>query len=199
MKNLISIVNQGKSKCLMIFLFFPTIILIYITWRPIGIYYKINTYYLQITGTIYSIIGCLSAVVFGSIGDKIPFKILFSLFAFSMTIISFVFTLSFKNDILFIFEILIMSFISRGYHIIIDPHIMKVYGIENFIEIGGIIKGSAGIIEILCIIFAFYLDNNFSGNKNYAFKLMYIISGFFNLISFFLGLLEKDDKFNYEN
>ena len=183
---------------IMIFLFFPTINLIYIIWRPIGIYYKINTYYLQITGTLFSITGCLSSVLFALIGDKIQFRILFVLFSFSMTVVSFIFPLSFHYDILFIFEILSMAFILRGYSIIIDPHIMKVYGMKNYIEIGGIISSSQGICEMLSIILAFYLDNNFSGNKNYVFKVMYIISGCFNLISLVFGLFEGDDKFNYE-
>ena len=183
---------------LMIFLFFPTVNFIYVTWRPIGIYYKINTLYLQYTGSLFSISGCISSIVFGLIGDKIKFRILFIILAFSLSFISFLFPISFKYDKFFIFEILFMAFILRGYNIIIDPHIMKVYGIENFIEIGGIIRSSGGICEILIIILAFFLENNYSGNKNFAFILMYIISGIFNLISLILGLFESDDKFNYD-
>ena len=110
---------------------------------------------------------------------------------------SFVFPASFNHDIFFIFEVLIMAFILRGYNIVVYPHILKVYGVENSIEIGGIIRSSEGICEILSIILAFYIENNFSGNKTYAFKLMYIISGCCNLISLILGLSESDDKFNY--
>ena len=40
---------------LMLFLFFPTIRFINYTWRPIGIYYKIRTDYLQLIGTLFSI------------------------------------------------------------------------------------------------------------------------------------------------
>ena len=182
---------------IMIFLFFPTINFINITWRAIGIYYKINTYYLQMTGALYSITGCVSAIIFALIGDRIQFRILFVLFSFALTVTSFAFPASFNYDIFFISEILIMSFILRGYNIVVYPHILKVYGVENSIEIGGIIRSSEGICEILSIILAFYIENNFSGNKTYAFKLMYIISGCCNLISLILGLSESDDKFNY--
>ena len=92
-----------------------------------------------------------------------------------------------------------MAFILRGYNIIIDPHIIKVYGIRNYIEIGGIIRSSGGLCEILSVVFAFYLENNFLGDKNYIYKLMYIITAFFNLISLILGLFEGNDKFKYEN
>ena len=91
-----------------------------------------------------------------------------------------------------------MAFILRGYTIIIDPHIIKVYGIRNYIEIGGVIRSSAGLCEIISVVFAFYLENNFSGDKNYVYKVLYIISGSFNLISLVFGLFEGDDKFNYD-
>ena len=182
---------------IIIFLFFPTINFINNMWRPIGIYYKINTYYLQLNTALYSIIGCISSIIFSLIGDKIKFRTLFILLSFLLSLVSFAFPLSFNNDIFFISEVLAMAFILRGYNIIIDPHIIKVYGIRNYIEIGGIIRSSGGMCEIISVVFAFYLENNFSGDKSYVYKLMYIISGCFNLISLALGLFEGDDKFNY--
>ena len=92
-----------------------------------------------------------------------------------------------------------MAFILKGYNIIIDPHIIKVYGIKNYIEVGGIIRSSGGICEILSVIFAFYLENHFYGDKNTMYKFMYIFSGVSNIISLILGLFEGDEKFNYEN
>ena len=183
---------------LMIFSFFPLINFINNAWWPIGIYYKINTYYLQLIGALYSLTGCISSIVFALIGDKIQFKILFILFSTILTIISFIFPLSFQNSIFYIFEVMIISFIYNGYNIIIDPHMMKIYGMDNYIKIGGVIRSSEGICEILSIIFAFYLENNFSGDKNNVYKLMYIISGCLSLMSLILGLSESEDKFNYE-
>ena len=184
---------------LMIFLFFPTINFVNNTWRPIGIYYKINTYYLQLIGAFYSIIGCISSVIFALVGDKIQFRILFVVFAVLLTFSSFTFPMSFKNDIFFVCEIMIISFVLNGFNIIIDPHMMKVYGMENYIEIGGAIRSSAGICEIASVIFAFYLENNYSGSKNYVYNFIYMISGCTNLISLFLGIFENDEKFDYYN
>ena len=183
----------------MIFCFLPTINFINNTWRPIGIYYNINTYYLQLTGTLYSLIGCISSILFSLIGDKITFRILFVLYSLIITIVSFIFPLSFNNEIFFISGILTISFILNGFNIIIDPHIMKIYGMENYIKIGGVIRSSGGICEIFSVFFAFYIENNFSGNKNYVYKFMYIISGCFSMISLLFGLLESDDKFNYDS
>ena len=86
---------------LMIFLFFPTINFVNNTWRPIGIYYKINTYYLQLVGSFYSIIGCISSIIFALVGDRIQFRTFFVIFVVLLTFSSFTFSTTFKNDILF--------------------------------------------------------------------------------------------------
>jgi hypothetical protein len=70
---------------------------------------------------------------------------------------------------------------------------MKVYGMENFIEIWGIIRSSRGISEILGIILNFALNN-----KNDIYKIIYGFTGFFSLISIGLGFYENESKFNYE-
>ena len=184
---------------LMIFLFFPTINFVNNTWRPIGIYYKINTYYLQLVGSFYSIIGCVSSVIFALVGDRIQFRILFVIFVVLLTFSSFTFSTTFNNDILFVCEIMVISFVLNGFNIIIDPHMMKVYGMENYIEIGGVIRSSAGICEIASVIFAFYLENNYSGSKNSVYNFMYIFSGCTGIISLLLGIFETDEKFNYYN
>ena len=190
--------KRAFRQFMMLFLFFPTINFINNTWRPIGIYYKINTNYLQLTTALYSLTGCVVSILFSLIGDRISFRFTFVFFSFCLTVVSFCYPLSFKNDIFYICEVLVMVFILRGYNIIIDPHIIKVYGINNFIELGGYIKLSTGISEILCIIFVFYLENYFSGNKDTIYKFMYIISGIFNFISLILGVFETDEKFDYE-
>ena len=184
---------------IMIFLFYPTIDFMYNSWRPIGIYYKIDTYYLQLTTALYNIISSISSIIFSLIGDKIQFRIIFVLFSFILAINAFLFPLSVYNPIFFISEVMIMSFVLAGFYILLDPHIMKVYGMDNFIEIGGIIRSSGGFSEMFTIIFAFYLENYFSGNKNYVYKIMYYISGCFNIISLVLGLFETDEKFNYND
>ena len=190
---------RAVRQFLMIFLFFPTINFVNNTWRPIGIYYKINTYYLQLIGAFYSIIGCVSSVIFALIGDKIHFRILFVVFVVLLTFSSFTFPMSFENEIFFVCEIMIISFVLNGFNIIIDPHMMKVYGMDNYIEIGGVIRSSAGICEIASVIFAFYLENNYSGSKDYVYNFIYMISGCTSLISLSLGIFENDEKFNYYN
>ena len=191
--------KRAIRQFIMLFLFFPTINFINNTWRPIGIYYKIDTYYLQLTTALYSLTGCVASIIFSLIGDSISFRITFVFFSFCLTVVSFCYPLSFKNDIFYICEVLITIFILRGYNIIIDPHIIKIYGIEYMIEIGGFIKSSTGICEILCIIFVFYLENHFSGDKDSVYNFMYIFSGICSFISLILGIFETDKEFDYES
>ena len=182
----------------MIFSFFPLINFINNAWWPIGIYYEIDIYYLQLMGALYSLTGCLSSIIFALIGDKIQFKILFIIFSIIISIVSFIFPISYKNSIIYILEVMTISFIYNGYNIIIDPHMMKIYGIDNYIKIGGVIRSSEGICEIMSIIFAFYLENHYIGKRTNIFKIFYIISGCLGLISVILGLSENEEKFNYD-
>ena len=184
---------------LMSFLFYPTIRFINNTWRPIGIYYKIRTDYLQMVGALFSMTGSFSSLMFSFLGDRIKFKYLFCFLSFCLALTSFCFILSFHNGILFVLVIIINAFIFNGFNIIIDPFIMKVYGMENFVEISGFIRASSGIAEICSITLAFYLENYFTGSKDFVYKCMYYISGFSAFISFILGIFESDDKFNYNN
>ena len=71
---------------------------------------------------------------------------------------------------------------------------MKVYGMNNYIEIWGVIRGSGRISEIFGIIFYFILESN-----SYVYKIIYGFTGVLSLISLGLGLFETEDKFNYEN
>ena len=191
--------SRSVKLFLMIFLLFPTIKFINNTWRPIGIYYKIRTNYLQIVGALYSITGCLSSIIFSLIGDKIQFRYIICLFGILLTVTSFTFPLSFNNDFLFVLEILAVAFSLSGFNVIIDPHLMKVFGMENFVEICGVIRSSSGIAEIFSVTLAFYLENYFTGSKDHAYKWMYFISGISGLISFVLGLFESDEKFDYNS
>ena len=191
--------SRSVKLFLMIFLLFPTIKFINNTWRPIGIYYKIRTNYLQIVGALCSITGCLSSIIFSLIGDKIQFRYIICSFGILLTMTSFAFPLSFNNEVLFVLEILAVAFSLNGFNVIIDPHLMKVFGMENFVEICGVIRSSSGIAEIFSVILAFYLENYFTGSKDHAYKWMYFISGFSGLISFVLGLFESDEKFIYNS
>ena len=89
---------------------------------------------------------------------------------------------------------ILVSFIDNSFNIIFDSHIMKVYEMENYIYIWGIIRASGRVSEIIGILFNLFLNIRSS-----IYKIIYGIFGVFNLISIYIGLFETEDKFKYEN
>ena len=170
------------------FLFFPTINLITNTMR-------MDLYLHFLLGLLHNIVGCISLLIFAIIGDCIQFKILFFILSLLLSISSFIFIKFYENNALYLcLSLIFVSFISNGFNVIFDSHIMKIYGMDNFIIIWGVIRGSSGISEIFGIYCNFNLEEN-----SYIYKIIYAVTGIFNLISSFLGLLEGEDKFNYDD
>ena len=188
----IKIINAIKDKrtielILMVFLFLPTIILINNNLRMDD-----SLYFLF--GVIINIIGILSCIIFGLIGDLIQFRILFAILSALLSLIAFYYIRNFEGQFMFLLMPIFISFIYNGFNVIYDAHIMKVYGMDYFIEMWGVIRSSVAIIQIFGIIFNFCLDIKSSG-----YKIIYGITGVFSFISLGLGLFEKDDKFIYKN
>ena len=171
---------------LMVMLFFPTITLITNLIRT-----EESMFFVY--GTLYNAAGCISCLIFGLIGDFVQFRILFIILSILLLLVSYTFIKYFESDLILLLETILVSIAYNGFNIIFDSHIMKVYGMENFIEIWGIIRSSRGISEILGIILNFALNN-----KNDIYKIIYGFTGFFSLISIGLGFYENESKFNYE-
>jgi hypothetical protein len=170
----------------MVMLFFPTITLITNLIRT-----EESMFFVY--GALYNVAGCISCLIFGLIGDLVQFRILFIILSVLLLFVSYTFIKYFESDLILLLETILVSFAYNGFNIIFDSHIMKVYGMENFIEIWGIIRSSRGISEILGIILNFALNN-----KNDIYKIIYGFTGFFSLISIGLGFYENESKFNYE-
>lgn len=171
---------------LMVMFFFPTIVLITNLIR-------VDNAMFFVYGALYNASGCISSLIFGIIGDLVQFRILFIFLSIILLFVSYTFIKYFEKDIILILETVLVSFVYNGFNIIFNSHIMKVYGMENYIEILGIFRSSRGISEILGIILNFTLNNN-----NDIYKVIYGFTGCFSLISLGLGLYENENKFNYD-
>ena len=171
---------------LMVMLFFPTITLITNLIRT-----EESMFFVY--GALYNVAGCISCLIFGLIGDLVQFRILFIILSVLLLFVSYTFIKYFESDLILLLETILVSFAYNGFNIIFDSHIMKVYGMENFIEIWGIIRSSRGISEILGIILNFALNN-----KSDIYKIIYGFAGCFSLISLGLAFYENESKFNYE-
>jgi MFS family permease len=170
------------------FLFFPTVNLIANTMR-------MDLYLHFLLGLLHNIVGCISLLIFTIIGDCFQFKILFFILSVLLSIASFIFIKFYDNNVFYLcVSLIFVSFISNAFNVIFDSHIMKIYGMDNFIIIWGVIRGSSGISEIFGVYCNFNLEDN-----SYIYKIIYSVTGIFNLISSFLCLLESEDKFNYDD
>ena len=172
---------------IMVFLFFPTLNLITNTLRM-----EEQLYFFF--GGLYNIVGCISSIIFGLFGDCVQFRILFSILSILIWVTSFFYVKHFEGEFILFLETLLVSLIYNGFNIIFDSHIMKVYGMENFIEMWGYIRASAGISHLFGIILNSILEIN-----SPKYKIVYSIAGVLSVISFGIGLYETEDKFDYDN
>ena len=175
------------SLIVMVFFFFPFINIINNSLR-------MDIHFYFIFGALYNVIGCLSCIIFGIIGDLVQFRILFIILSVLSSLASFFYIKYFDGEFILFLELTIISFVFNGFNIIFDSHIMNVYGMENFTEAWGIIRASAGISQIFGIILNFSLESN-----NPKYKIIYGFMEMFSLIALGFGLYEKEDKFNYNN
>ena len=175
------------SLIVMVFFFFPIINLINNTLR-------MDIHFYFIFGALYHIVGCISCILFGLIGDLIQFKYLFTFLSIISSLASFYYIKYFEGEFILFLELILVSFAYNGFNVIFDAHIMKIYGMENFIEAWGITRASAGISQIFGIILNFALANN-----SPKYKIVYAIVEVFSIIALGFGLYEKEDKFDYNN
>ena len=172
---------------LMVFFFFPTINLITNILRM-----DKDLYF--IFGGLFNIVGCISCLIFGILGDCIQFRILFSILSALLSLTSIFYIIYFEEDLALIIETLLVSLIYNGFNIIFGSHIMNIFGAENYIDIWAYIRAPEGISHLLGIILNCILDTN-----SPAYKIVYGISSLGSLISLSIGICEGEDKFNYEN
>ena len=172
---------------IMVLLFFPIINLITNVIR-------MDLHFYFIFGGLYNIVGCISCLIFGILGDYIEFRILFIALSTLSSLTSILYVINFEGEFILFIETVLVSLIYNGFNIIFDSHIINIYGIDNFIEIWGFIRSSEGISHIFGIILNFILEIN-----NPKYKIVYSITCLSSLISLGLGLFETEDKFNYNN
>ena len=136
--------------------------------------------------------------LFGFLADKVQYRILICILNTCVTIASFIFFYSYKHENLFFFLIMLMRFIMGGEIQVGNPHFMKVFGLEYFIEIAGIIGLSTLFLSPLCSFLAFYIGK-MEEKRDLALKIMYMTGGGLSFVSVILAAFETEEPFNYES
>ena len=140
-----------------------------------------------------NIVGCLSCLIFGILGDYIQFRILFTILSGLLSLTSIFYVIYFDGEFILFLETILVSLVYNGFNIIFDTHIVNIYGVDNFVEVWGYIRSSEGISHIFGIILNSFLEPN-----NPVYKIVYSITCISSLISLVIGFFETEDKFNYD-
>ena len=174
----------------------PLHTLMSMTWRPIGMLYKIPTNYLQYIISYSFILNAIATPLFGFLADKISFRLLQVPISIICSIIGFLFCIYLNNNILFITLVLGFMFFSGANMIIPGPHCMKVFGMKYYIEISGVIGLASVILSPVCSIFSYFIEN-YIEDRALAYKIIFVSISAVNLIQAILAIFETEDVFIY--
>ena len=155
---------------------------------------RMDIHFYFIFGALYNAVGCISSLIFGLITDCVQFRILLVILAVLLSLSSFIYIYYFEGEFILFFIVILVSFVDNGFNILFDSHIMKVYGMDIYLEIWGVIRGSGRMSEIFAIILYYLLESHIN-----IYKIIYGFIGIFSLISLGFGLFETEDKLNYDN
>lgn len=166
------------------------------TWRPIAIYKKLDTNAIQDVNTYSSIISSIATPLFGFLSDKVSFRILKVSLMVVSAIIGFFFYSSFNNITTFTIQFLVSRFVSSAGFQISGPHFMKVFGMQYYIEISGIIGIAEVIMSPICSFSVFFIES-FKSSIDSVYIFLFSAGAVLTTIAGILALFETEEKMKY--
>ena len=176
----------------------PVSSLAFMLYREIGEYEKIDVRYLQLIGSLYSIFECLSSFIFGILSDYIKIKYLLFFITITEAIIGFTYCLSFESSLIFFLIQNFLSFSSGGSYPIKDCFLMQVFGQDNYIELNGIVSFCVALFVNVITPIIYMVISNYE-NKETAYWILFISSGFSNLIGSILCYFIDESPLDLDN
>ena len=169
------------------------------TFRVYGALIAIDGTLMQYLPVFFGLSNVIFGPIWGYINDKFQnFKIVKTLclcfIVHSLFIIIFI-----KSNLIYIICIFVGFIFNSGMHSLIQPHIMKIYGMKYYIEVGGVISISIGILKILkaglSYIISFYYHTGEELQKPY--RIIYIFGMGLNFLAYYLSSKENEELFIY--
>lgn len=191
-----------KSKALLIFTLIivvegPLSSMIFALYRTIGEEKKINQLFLNTIGPINFIFECVGNFIFGILCDYVSKKHLLIFVNGIDTIIAFFYCLTFKSNVMFFIFTNMASFISGGVYSIKDYYLIKVFGVDLYIELIGYVNFFASIVVIALTPLSYHLQNK-DKDENASYWLLFCIFGVLNLIGLALSFLTTEEPLDYD-
>ena len=99
--------------------------------------------------------------------------------------------------ILFCVTVCVNALCVSGVRTILNPHVMKIFGIKYSMIVYGIIGLVSGSSNFMGSLFSFVVSSVIKNNKNFAYGCIFIFASVLNVFSLLLTQFEKDDVFEF--
>ena len=170
------------------------------TFRTFGAIIGVNGSLFKYLSLCISITNIISGPIWGILIDKIQPKIIFIIMGSIVLFISISFQIFVENQFMFIILIILNVVCMGGFHSIVYPHVMEVFGMKYSIEINGIISIFSGFVGIIVSFLSFIVSLYYSNDViKIPYKNIYLLGGFFDLFSIILSSQYDNEVFNYKN
>ena len=190
-----------KSKSLIIFAIICILTtqgpsMMFTLYRGIGEYKRINIEILQLIGSLNFIFECLSAIIAGILCDYVNLKVLLLIIGGLSTALMSTYCLTFTNGTAFFWYTNIISFIFGATYPFSDCYLMKVFGIDIYIELLGYVNFLSNLVVLLFSPISYLVETELEIKDN-AFWILFSIFGGLNFIAFIMTFFIKTEPFNY--
>lgn len=174
----------------------PISSLIFSLSRSIGEFHEIDE--LTSLGPINFVFECVGGFFLGILCDYVPQKHLLLFINGSNIIISFFYCLTFSNSIAFFIFTNYSSLLAGGFYSVKDYFLIKVYGVDLYVELMACVNLLASIVVIGLTPLSYYLNDNADADSDSPYWILFSICGVLSMLGLVLSLYVKDDVFKYE-
>ena len=171
------------------------------TFRVYGALISINGTLMQYIPLFFGLSMIIFGPIWGYINDKFKsFKIIRIICLFFI-FHSIMLSIFIQSNLIYILCLFIGSIFNTGINTVMHPYIMKIYGMQYFIEIGGVITICKGIVNILRGGISLLISLYYHTGKELQipYRIIFVISIGLNIIAYILALKENEEYFKYPN
>ena len=195
-----AIINKRLWRIIGISIFTPFVITFSRnTFRVYGALSSMNGAVLQYSLLYTGFSNIIVGPIWGLINDKYRYEIIIKILCSCCIIQALLFFAFIKSNTLYIICIIFGSIIGSGFMSASNLHILKVYGIEYSLEIGGVIGIFGAIFDLLNSSLSLIISKYYHTGEElqYAYRLIYLAGIAISGTGFYFAFKEKDEKFIY--
>ena len=199
-KDIMKIVKNKRVWTLALVNWLGTFLLFLVlnTFKTIGAMTRIDANMLTYTAVFVALSLSLASPFWGFLIDKFSFKVLFSIVNIVGIVIGVAIVIGLNYlPLLFCAVIAIDGLCVSGFMSILNPHIMKIFGIHYSMIVSGIIGLVAGTSNFVGSIFSFVVASVFKDNQYFAYGCIFIFGSVLNVVSLILTFFESNEPFEF--